>query len=466
MRELGVFYETRRVGTVESREEGPAFVYDPQWISLRGAFPISLLMPLSARPTRPEVFAPWAANLLPEASQLRSIGRSLGAAPEDAIGILAEIGRDTAGALSIGKSGSVDTGGWRPIGAGRNLERIIDELPAKPFLVGEEGVSMSLAGVQTKLGVAIDDAGRLCVPHDGAPSTHILKPDSDRLFGGVHNEALCLVLARRAGINAARVTTGKAGKRCYLLVSRYDRIAQQGRWRRLHQEDFCQALGKPPGAKYEVNHTGVKGPTLADMFAVTRNAMQAPDILNLVDYVLFNILVCNTDAHAKNYSMMISARGFTLAPMYDVMCAAAWDNVTKNLAQRIAGKNRGEHLKRRHWERFARECSLSPPRLLKRIEEVAARVLREVRTAAEEVAAMPAGPHALMPKFVEAIETRARAVVAGLSDLSGSDEAEEGEEAVAAPGSRVRRAAPRARPGIPGKATKRKASPRGRPASR
>jgi serine/threonine-protein kinase HipA len=335
--------------------------------------------------------------------------------------------------LSIGKPGSAETGGWKPIGPQRNLERIIEELPSKPFLVGEEGVSMSLAGVQSKLGVAIDTRGRLCVPHDGAPSTYILKPDSDRLFGGVQNEAFCLSLARRLNIAAVEITTGKAGARSYLLVRRYDRVEQQGRWRRAHQEDFCQALGKPPFAKYEANQSGIKGPTLADMFAVARSAMQAPDILNLVDYVIFNVLACNTDAHAKNYSMMISARGFSLAPMYDVMCAAVWDNVTRNMAQKIAGKSRGEHLKRRHWERCARECGLNPARLVRRVEELAGRVAREASPAAEAVAAMPAGGHPLLPRLVEAIEARARAVIAGLSDLSGADEEDEAADQQPAP---------------------------------
>ncbi len=109
---------------------------------------------------------------------------------------------------------------------------------------------MSLAGVQNKLGVAIDTKNRICIPIDGAPSTHILKPDSERLFGGVQNEALCLTLARRCGLNMPDVTTGTAGRRTYLLINRYDRIQQGDRWRRLHQEDFCQALGRPPSAKY------------------------------------------------------------------------------------------------------------------------------------------------------------------------------------------------------------------------
>ena len=72
-------------------------------------------------------------------------------------------------------------------------------------------MSVTLAGVQCKLPVAVDGDGRICLPRDGAPSTHILKPASDHLFGGVHNEALCLVLARRCGLNAPAVATGKAG---------------------------------------------------------------------------------------------------------------------------------------------------------------------------------------------------------------------------------------------------------------
>ncbi len=165
-------------------------------------------------------------------------------------------------------------------------------------------------------------------------------PTPTRLFGGVQNEALCLTLARRCGLNAPRVTTGKAGKRTYLLVTRYDRIEQAGRWRRLHQEDFCQALGKPPSAKYEANQSGIKGPTLADMFALTRNAMRGAGRAQLCSIsVVFNVLACNTDAHAKNYSLMISGKGFSLAPIYDVMCAAAWEGITRNLAQKIAGKN-------------------------------------------------------------------------------------------------------------------------------
>ena len=416
MAELTVYYESRVVGTIEVHPQGPSFTYAPEWLTMRGAFPLSLLMPLSPRRVPPRLFLPWAANLLPESTQLRAIGLQLGAAPEDVIGILAELGRDTAGALSIGKPGTTSPHDWRPVPNDKALEKILEELPSKPFLVGEDGVSMSLAGVQSKLGVAIDDQSRICVPVNGAPSTWILKPDSERLFGGVQNEALCLVLARRVGLNAPEVTTGKAGERTYLMVKRYDRVEQTGRWRRLHQEDFCQALGKPPSAKYESNQTGIPGPTLVEMFATTRNAMQAPDVVNLLDYVIFNVIACNTDAHAKNYSLMISGRGFKLAPIYDVMCALAWEHVTRNMAQKIAGKNRGEHLKRRHWQRFAADVGLNAPRLIARVEALAKAALAETKNAAADVAAMPAGAHPLMTQVTESIEGRARALLSGLAD--------------------------------------------------
>ena len=418
MSTLNVYYESRQVGTIEVGTDGPSFVYEPSWLATRGAFPLSITMPLSTRPVKPAIFLPWAMNLLPEGEQLKAIGLKLGAAPSDAVSILAEIGRDTAGALSIGQPGSSGEDNWKPVKNARNLERIINNLPSKPFLAGDDGVSMSLAGVQTKIGVALDASGRISIPINGAPSTHILKPDSHRLYGGVQNEALCLVLARRIGLNAPAVTTGKAGARSYFLITRYDRVQQGSRWRRLHQEDFCQALGKPPSAKYEANQTGIKGPTLADMFALTRNAMSGADIIALLDHVIFNIIACNTDAHAKNYSMMISGRGFSLAPIYDVMCGAAWDGITKNLAQTIAGKNRGDHLKRRHWERFAGDCGLNPRRLVERVETLSSAVLRELAAATADVEAMPAGTHPLMPEFRKAIEARAKTIASGLNEAT------------------------------------------------
>jgi serine/threonine-protein kinase HipA len=417
MASLPVYFEQRPIGTIDVDNSGPSFTYAPGWIGLRGAFPISITMPLRSERFAPDTFLPWAANLLPESEQLRTLGQFLGMARSDVIGLLSAIGGDTAGALSFSQTGRASSVQWRPVGKPEELERMIEDLPNKPFLVGEEGVSMSLAGVQSKVAVAVDDGGRIFIPMNGSPSTHILKPDSPRLPGGVQNEAFCLTLAKRMRIPTPKVTTGRAGKRTYLLVKRYDRTDVGGRCRRFHQEDYCQALGTPPSAKYESNQTGTRGPTMKDMFEITRQHMPPTEIVRLLDMVILNVLACNSDAHAKNYSIMIRAGNASLAPMYDIMCGEVWENVTKNLAQKIASVGRSEHLKRTHWQQFARECGLNPRQVIDRVDVLAKSAIAETELAASEVAAMPAGNHAILDQTRQAVERRARLLLAQLQEL-------------------------------------------------
>ncbi len=419
MNSLAVYFEQRQVGSIDVDRHGPTFSYDPRWIALRGAFPISLTMPLASEPIPPETFLPWAANLLPESEQLRTLGQLLGMARSDVIGLLSAIGGDTAGALSIGQPGRTASVLWRPLETPADVERVIDELPRKPFLAGEEGVSMSLAGVQSKLAVAVDASGRVCVPTHGSPSTHILKPDAPQLPGSVQNEAFCLTLARRMGMPVPHVTTGRAGSRNYLLAQRYDRTHVGDRWRRLHQEDFCQALGKLPSAKYETNHSGLGGPTLPDMLGLARRHLPAVDLLRLLDTVVLNALLCNTDAHAKNYAIMIKGNGAALAPLYDVMCGQVWEHVTRKLAQRIGGAVQGDALTGRHWRQLARDCGLNPAQVLERVRSLADTVLAEAQPAAAEVAAMPAGSHPVLAEARQAVEARAKLILAQLEDREG-----------------------------------------------
>jgi serine/threonine-protein kinase HipA len=408
MDRLPVYFETREVGWITSADDTAGFVYSDAWRQLPGAFPVSLTMPLSRASYDASIIVPWAANLLPESATLGTVGHMLGKSPADVIGLLSEMGRDTAGALSIGQPGTgLVAGKWRKIPDKQALERILNELPHKPFLVGEDGVSMSLAGVQTKLAVAVD-GDTIYIPIDGAPSTHIIKPDGERLPGAVQNEAFCLTLARMVGIPTPKVTTGIAGARSYLLVERYDRRYDGKRWRRLHQEDFCQALGRPPAAKYQNNDRGLKGPSLADMISVTQRHMAAQETARFVDLAIFNPMVWNTDSHAKNYSLMLSARGATMAPGYDIVCAAPYPKITRNMAQKIGGQKQADQLGRKHWERFAIDCKLSPAQTVRRVGELADGVIRHANEAKAEVEAMPAGGNPVLDVVVDQVISRAR----------------------------------------------------------
>src|SRR5712675_1797701 len=115
MNHLPVFFEQRRVGTIDIDKRGPGFTYDPEWLRLRGAFPISTTMPLKRERIAPDIFLPWAANLLPENEQLRAVGQLLGMAAGDVVGLLSTIGGDTAGALSLGQPGRTASLRWRPL---------------------------------------------------------------------------------------------------------------------------------------------------------------------------------------------------------------------------------------------------------------------------------------------------------------------------------------------------------------
>ena len=142
--------------------------------------------------------------------------------------------------------------------------------------------------------------------------------------------------------------------------------------------------------------------------------MSPIDILHLLDMVVFNVLTCNTDAHAKNYSIMIRGNGASLAPIYDVMCGEVWENVTKSLVQKIGGTNRGDHLNGKQWQLFAQECGLNPRQVLDRIGALAKLAIAEAGAAELEVAAMPAGAHAILHQTRQAVEQRAQLLLAQL----------------------------------------------------
>ena len=133
MANLPVYFEQRRVGAIDVDKNGPSFSYDPDWIALRGAFPISVTMPFRSERIASDIFLPWAANLLPESEQLRTLGQILGMARSDVIGLLSAIGGDTAGALSIGQPGRTASVQWRPIGKSDDLERTHERIAEQAF---------------------------------------------------------------------------------------------------------------------------------------------------------------------------------------------------------------------------------------------------------------------------------------------------------------------------------------------
>ena len=406
-----IYYDGIIVGELRERG-GLTLLYDPAWEARGAAFPLSLTMPLHGGPYPAERVLPWLANLLPE-THLQEIGLRLKVSPQDVLGLLAHLGRDTAGAFSFGAPREAGNN-LRPVPDVASLERIIDELPERPFLVGEHGVSMSLAGVQDKLPVFVDDAGGISIPIDGTPSTHILKPDVRRLAGSVENEAFCLTLARLCGLDAAEATIGEAGKRRYLLVRRYDRIADAaGLIRRVHQEDLCQLTGLLPAEKYErYGRIGAGGASLVRLFSAVATHVSPADRLALMDGVIFNTLICNSDSHAKNYSVLIGAGGTArLAPLYDLMCAAVYRQVDQTLPQAIAGKVLAADLNGADWKTLAESVGLSGAATVRRVAELAERVVAEIAQATAYAGSFAGDPSRILERVAHEVEKRCQRLI-------------------------------------------------------
>ena len=192
-------------------------------------------------------------------------------------------------------------------------------------------------------------------------------------------------LAERLDLNVARASMGTVDQLRYLLVERYDRHITTNRTvERDHQEDFCQALGYLPTQKYEAR----RGPGFVDLFdSIDKNSRRgARDRLHLLDLLIFACGIGDTDRHAKNFSLMLTGGGPYLAPGYDLVSSLAYDGITRNLAMKIADKNRAEYLERRHWERFARAVRLSPAATIKRVAELSAAIADQVKPLAEQLA--------------------------------------------------------------------------------
>jgi serine/threonine-protein kinase HipA len=422
-----VWFDDLAVGLVDVTADGSlSFGYSERWLLTVGAFPLSVTMPLRPEPYPSDIISPWLANLLPEEYQLKVLTRSLGLDQVDVLAVLAAIGGDTAGALSFGVASDRAAYSYAPLtdfyGAADPkvaLERHFDDLGRRPFLAGEDGVRQSLAGGQKKSALAVlDETGApvlrlpkggdvLAIPLNGAPSTLIVKPDNPNLPGITENEVWCLRMAQAIGIDAAQATIIQSSQRTAIGVLRYDRrIGRSGQLVRLHQEDFAQANGLPPGRKYE--RGTLPGLNLKTLLETGRH-VSAGDALALLDQVIFNIIVANTDAHAKNYSLILPV-GATprLAPLYDVSTVLSWPHVVQSYAQYVAGKKRSpDMIAGRHWEVVAREIGYRPTDVKARVQQIVDAMVASSAQVTAEVSALPGATVGYVVETAEAVEKNA-----------------------------------------------------------
>jgi serine/threonine-protein kinase HipA len=332
------------------------FAYDQNWLTTAAAVPLSLHLPLQAAPFADEQARPFFANLLPESDLRRALARKLGLSEQNDFALLEAVGGECAGAVSLLPDDMPlpETGSYQILNED-DLNALVDELPKRPMLAGEQGIRLSLAGAQNKLPVHFDGE-HISVPIGNAPSSHILKPPIEQYPHTVENEYFCMRLAQRVGLSVPQVALLHKRKSLY-LIQRYDRrVASNNTIERVHQEDFCQALGTPPDQKYEKEG----GPSIKQCFTLLRehSTIPVPDIRACLDWVLFNYLIGNADAHAKNISLLLMQGGPHLAPFYDLMCTAVYPELADTLAMKIGGEDRPDWVIERRWRTFAEDVGV------------------------------------------------------------------------------------------------------------
>ena len=356
--ELEVWLFESRVGTLALLDGRLSFCYVPGWLALPNAVALSASLPLQAEPFDDRQTRPFFAGLLPEGQMRRLIAQHFQVSGQNDFALLGHIGGECAGAVTFPEPGQVlhestrgDDVQWL---SGEEVVAILDELPRCPMLAGKDGLRLSLAGAQDKLPVVFD-GNRLGLPRNGMPSSHILKPPIHAVEDSVINEGFCMALADAMQLKPAKSKVHTVLNRPFLLIERYDRVAdEQGHRLRLHQEDFCQALGVEPEMKYQ----NEGGPDLAQCFDLVRRVTRpnAPQVLRLLDYVIFNALIGNHDAHAKNFSLLYVGEIPILAPFYDTLSTAVYPTLTPKMAMKIGSKYK-----------FSEVCQRSPHRIHLRI---------------------------------------------------------------------------------------------------
>jgi serine/threonine-protein kinase HipA len=382
---LDVYLHSEFVGHLTQDNGGQMiFQYAESWLERPGAAPLSQSLPLRKERFSRNECRGYFGGILPEESKREIIARNLGISARNDYAMLEQIGGECAGAVTFVPTGEPlleSDYRYRTLSS-EELAAVLRELPKRPLLAGEEGIRLSLAGAQDKVAVRVD-GGEISLPLGGAPSTHILKPGGDRFEGVVANESLCMKLAAAIGIPTAKVEARTVEGMEYLLVERYDRIyradsGQEPVLERLHQEDFCQALGIVSKMKYQKEG----GPSLKQCFALLREVSSTPviDLSRLLDEVIFNYLVGNNDAHGKNFSLLYRGIGtddmqVSLSPLYDSLSTVYYPEISRTMAMKLGGQYSSEKVMPPNFEQFAEEAGLAKPMVRRRVLEVVEKIL-------------------------------------------------------------------------------------------
>lgn len=388
--ELAVWLYGDRIATIDRHRGRPRLLYTEE--ALRryelGTPLLSLSLPVGERRYTQGVVRPFIDGLLPEGDSRKSIARDVGVRADDTYGLIRELGRDCAGAVVVQPAEEPAPPTPTTITAEQlradDVSALVSNLRSAPLGAGGR-VRISLAGVQEKLLLTRMPDGAWGRPVDGTPSTHILKPEIAAYQKTVENEAFCMRLAQKLGLEVATVETTTIANRKLIVVERFDRtVTPDGAVERIHQEDFCQATGVPVDIKYEEDG----GPSLRRIAGILQSVAAVGSLERLLQAVTLNVLIGNGDAHAKNFSLLHQSSGaLTLTPLYDLMCTLHYGD--NRLAMYIDTVRRTDRVTA---ERIANEAvswGMTRERAMSIVNDILDRAPAAMSAAREQTAGLP-----------------------------------------------------------------------------
>lgn len=416
-KELIVLLAEREIGRVTQDQRGKLkFTYDDSWRNTPGAYPLSLSMPLAASEHDHALIDAFIWGLLPDNENVLSKwAQKFQVSARNAFALISHVGEDCAGAvrfvlpdrLDEVREHNQDAVEWiSEDDVAQRLAALRADHAAwrNPRDTGQ----FSLAGAQPKTALLFQD-GKWGVPSGRVPTTHILKPPTGALDGHAENEHFCLDLAGELGLPTASSQVMLFNAEIAIVVERYDRQQTASGLVRVHQEDMCQALGLPPTQKYEND----QGPGIQPIVELLRQVSGAAqqDVSTFLGAIAFNWLIGGTDAHAKNYSVLIGAGGRArLAPLYDLGSILPYDEhdfQKLKLAMKLGGEYKLRDITKRQWQKLAADVKVDEDVLFPQVQ-IMARAMPDAASTVQKRLTKEGLTHPIVPRITERITERAK----------------------------------------------------------
>jgi serine/threonine-protein kinase HipA len=416
--ELIAILDGREMGRiVRDKRARLTFTYNEEWRTTENAYPLSISMPMALAQHRHAKIDPFLWGLLPDNQMvLDQWAKKFHVSARNAFSLISAVGEDCAGAVQFVRPErlAVITGAAQPEIEWLDEADIAQRLRAlredhSAWRIPRDTGQFSLAGAQPKTAFLLEN-GRWGVPSGQVPTTHILKPPSGEFAGHAENEHFCLELARAVGLPVVDSRIMHFRDEVAIVVERYDRIRTAAGLRRVHQEDICQALSIQPTHKYQ----NEGGPGIRDIVELLRanSSNAAEDVRTFLDSVAFNWIIIGTDAHAKNYALLIGSAGrVRLAPLYDLASVFPYSQIDLQrvkLSMKLGGEYRFRNIQIRHWRRQAEELKVDADELVGRVDDMA-RQIGDAVPGIERRMSQEGLTHALIHRLTTRLVTRAAA---------------------------------------------------------